>query len=566
MSIAKIKPLPATIKRRKKLAYSPESGEKFWFDDQSASDAVDFIETFCTHVEGEWAGTPFLLADWQKILVRELFGWKRYDADSPEECTRQYRALWLEVPRKNGKSALAAALVLLVLVWDREPGAQLYSAAGDRDQASLVFNVVKQMVEQCPELAEHIAVFGGNTGQSKRCVYKTKFYRPLSADANTKHGFNTHLLVCDEVHVQPNRDLLDTLRTSMGSRRQPLGIYITTAGSNRNSICWEMHSRARQIIDNSYNKAVGVEDHTWLPYIFAANPEADWTDPDTWASANPNFPVTPKKDFLEEQCLEAQASKEFENTFKRLYLNIWTEQAVRFFQMERWRACGGDLPTSFGQRRCWAGMDLASTTDITALVFVFEPTEERPKIDIVPFFWIPEERMEERVRRDKVPYSLWVEKGLMYTTEGDVVDYDAVVEKALECGEKWNVQEIAYDNWNATQPVTDLQNAGFDGVHGPEMVKMGQNFSDLSAATKGLLVEVLHGRVCHGDSPVLEWMANNLSVKTDPGDRVKPDKTRSAEKIDGIVATIMGFRRLSLALETRKSAYADAATREFITL
>jgi phage terminase large subunit-like protein len=497
---------------------------EFWFDERAAQVAVNFFERVLVHVKGEWAGKPFTLEAWQREeVIRPLFGWKRADG------TRRYRTAYIEIPRKNGKSNLSAGIALFLLFADDEYGAEIFSAAADRDQASIVFDLAKQMVEASPVLSERAQVF-----KKSIMVQETmSVYRVLSADAYTKHGLNAHGVVFDELHAQPNRDLWDVLTTATGARRQPLVVAITTAGFDRESICWEQHEYARKIRDGI------LEDESYFAYIAAAEMEDDWQDPRIWAKANPGIGVTVKLDYLETECKRAQASPGYQNTFRRLHLNQWTQQESRWLPMEKWDACTMPVDaTLLKGATCYGGLDLASTSDIASFVLCFPP--EAGEVEMfawLPFFWIPEENMIERERKDRVPYSTWVRQGLMTATAGNVIDYAFIVKKIEELGELFQIKEIAFDRWGAFQVSQQLEGAGFT------MAGFGQGFQSMAAPTKELLRLVMDSKLAHGGNPVLRWMADNLVVSVDPAGNVKPNKEKSREKIDGIVAGVMALDR-----------------------
>ena len=522
-----------TVKKRKRAPYSKR--RRFWFDEQAAHEAVDFIQSFCSHVKGEFAGERIQLTPHDRFEIEELFGWKRNDHTDPAHCTRQYRQLWDKRPRKNAKSTLAAAIALYVLFCDGEPGAEVYSAAGDREQAGIVFDIAKTMRDQCDHMRQNSQVFGGHGGHKRSIIFGNSFYRVLSADAFTKHGLNAHCIVVDEVHVQRNRDLVDTLRTSVGSRRQPLEIYITTAGYDRNSICYELHDYAEKVI------AGVIKDDSFLPFIYAADEKDDWTDPKVWAKANPNLGITVKKEYLEQECRRAQNTPGYQNTFRRLHLNQWTEQDVKWLDLARWDKCKPACKAPEA-RKVWAGLDLASTTDIAALALLVEPDEDGIW-DLYGRFWVPEENLHARVKRDRVPYDVWRRDGLLRATEGNVIDYDVIRQDINDLGESFNIVEIAADRWNATQIITQLEGDGF------VMVPFGQGFASMGAPTKEFEVLVNKGIVRHGGNPIYRWMASNVAVKMDPAGFLKPDKSKSSEKIDGIVAAIMALGRATVYMD-----------------
>jgi len=497
---------------------------EFWFDERAAQVVVNFFEKLLVHVKGEWAGQKFILQEWQREqIIKPLFGWKTADG------RRQYRTAYIEVPRKNGKSSLAAGIALYLLFADGESGAEVYCAAADREQAHIVFDLAKQMTESSPQLVRLAEIF-------KRSIVlqsTMSTYRVLSADAFTKHGLNAHGVVVDELHAQPSRDLVDVLITSTGARRQPLVVFITTAGFDRESICWEYHEYARQVREGI------IEDPTFFSFVAAADPEDDWLTPEVWKKANPGYGVTVKEDYLKNEARRAENVPAYQNTFRRLHLNQWTQQETRWMPMEKWDACGEPFDVSLLEgSACYGGLDLASSSDIASLVLDF-PAEsgEEERHAWLAYFWIPLENMLERARKDRVPYDAWARDGLIRTTEGNVIDYGYILRDIEELGEKFNIKEIAFDRWGAFQVSQQLEALGF------VMVGFGQGFASMSAPTKDLLRLVMDRKLAHGGNPVLRWMADNVMVSMDPAGNLKPNKQKSREKIDGIVAGIMALDR-----------------------
>lgn len=494
------------------------------FSEHHADRAVKFFENVLVHCDGEWAGQAFTLLPWERDLIRTLFGTLNPDG------MRQYRTCYVEVGRKNGKSQLAAGIALYLLFVDDEPGAQIYGAASDRDQATIVFRVAAEMVRRSPILSKRSKTIDS----TKRIVIpaSASFYRAIPADAGGSHGFNASGVIVDEVHVQPNRDLIDVLNTSTGARRQPLTFYITTAGYDRNSICWELHDYALKV------QSGVIEDSTFLPVLYCADEADDWRDPAVWAKANPSLGHTIKLDYLEQECARAQETPAYENTFRRLHLSQWTQQDVRWLPLAAWDACSGAVDAEgLHGRPCYAGLDLASTTDVAALVLVFPAAEG--SYQVLAHFWIPEESMRERIRRDRVPYDVWVRQGYVTATPGNVIDYASIKQTLIEWRDKYTIEEIGFDRWGSTQLITELQDIGLN------VVPIGQGYASMSAPTKELMNLVLSGRIQHGGNPVLRWMADNLVVRQDPAGNLKPDKEKSTQKIDGLVAMIMAIDRAS---------------------
>jgi phage terminase large subunit-like protein len=516
----------------------PTSSSEFWYDETAAERAVQFFSKCLTHTKGEWAGQPLHLDPWQADqIIRPLFGWKRRDG------TRKYRTAFIMIPRKAGKSTLAAGIANYLLFADNEPGAEVYSAAADREQAAIVFEMAKGMIDASEPLRSR------STSYKRSIVVPSSAssYKVLSSDAYTKHGLSASGIVIDEVHALPNRELWDVLTTSTGARRQPLTVAITTAGYDRHSLCYELYDYAVKVRDGI------ITDEAFLPVIFEVGKDDDWTQPATWHKAHPGLGVSVKEEYFAAECAKAQQLPGYENTFKRLLLNIWTEQNNRWLAMDAWDKCAEDLPDLAG-RQCFAGLDLASTTDIAALVLAF-PIDG--KVHLLPFFFVPREGMKRRQDRDRVPYVDWVRQGHIIATEGNVIDYDVIRAKINALSEIYQIKEIAIDRWNATQLSTQLSGDGF------EMCAFGQGFASMSAPTKELERRVLSQEVNHAGNPVLRWMASNVSVNQDAAGNMKPDKSKSTERIDGIVASLMALG-LVIATDTERGSAYDAGVFSFI--
>lgn len=486
--------------------------------------AVNFIECL-SHTKGTWAGKPFKLLPWQEQIIRDLFGVIKPNG------YRQFNTAYIEIPKKMGKSELAAAVALLLTCGDGEERAEVYGCAADRQQATIVFDVAADMVRMCPALNKRVKILVSQ----KRIIFQptNSFYQVLSAEAYSKHGFNIHGVVFDELHTQPNRKLFDVMTKGSGdARTQPLYFLITTAGTDTHSICYETHQKAKDILEGR------KIDSTFYPVIYGADEEDDWTDPKVWKKANPSLGVTVGIDKVKAACESAKQNPGEENSFRQLRLNQWVKQAIRWMPMEKWDACSFAVnEEELEGRVCYGGLDLSSTTDITAFVLVFPPIDEDDKFCIMPFFWLPEETLDLRVKRDHVPYDVWERQGYIQTTEGNVVHY-GYIEKFIEkLGERFNIREIAFDRWGAVQMVQNLENMGFT------VVPFGQGFKDMSPPTKELMKLTLEQKLAHGGNPVLRWMMDNIFIRTDPAGNIKADKEKSTEKIDGAIATIMALDR-----------------------
>ena len=480
------------------------------YDKDRADYAVAFIECLC-HTKGRWAGQPFDLIDWQGY--------------------RQFNTAYVEIPKKQGKSELAAAVALYLCCGDGEQRAEVYSCASDRQQASIVFEVAMDMVRMTPALAKRTKILASQ----KKMIFEptNSIYQVLSAEAYSKHGLNISGVVYDELHVA-DRQMFDVMTKGSGdARTQPLYFLITTAGNDQNSIGYEIHEKALDIIEG--RKA----DKTFYPVIYGASESEDWTDPEVWKKANPSLGITVSIDKVKQACESAQQNPSEENAFRQLRLDQWVKQTVRWMPMDKWDACAFAVdPDYLRGRVCYGGLDLSSTSDITAFVLVFPPDDpETGKYEILPYFWLPEETLPIRVKRDHVLYDVWQRQGYINTTEGNVIHY-GFIEKFIEnLGTQYNIREIAFDRWGAVQMTQDLEEMGFT------VVPMGQGYSSLSPPTKELMKLVLEKRIAHGGNPVLRWMMDNVTIRQDPAGNIKMDKDKSTEKIDGAVATVMGLDR-----------------------
>ncbi|WP_294907010.1 terminase large subunit [uncultured Ruminococcus sp.] len=524
---------------RKLKNYKPTKfkAKDSYYDKEYADFAVAFIESLC-HTKGTWAGKRFELMDWQEQIIRDLFGILKPNG------YRQFNTAYIEIPKKNGKSELAAAVALLLTCGDGEQRAEVYGAAADRQQASIVFDVAADMVRMCPALNKRVKILASQ----KRLIYEptNSFYQVLSAEAYSKHGFNVHGVVFDELHSQPNRKLYDVLTKGSGdARMQPLFFLITTAGTDTHSICYEVHQKAQDIIDGR------KIDPTFYPVIYGADDTEDWTSPKVWRKCNPSLGETIGMDKVKTACESAKQNPGEENSFRQLRLNQWVKQAVRWMPMDKWDRCAFAVnEEQLKGRVCYGGLDLSSTTDITAFVLVFPPLDEDDKYIILPYFWIPEDTLDLRVKRDHVPYDVWQRQGYLQTTEGNVVHYGYIEKFIEELGRKFNIREIAFDRWGAVQMVQNLEGMGFT------VVPFGQGFKDMSPPTKELMKLTLEQKIAHGGHPVLRWNMDNIFIRTDPAGNIKADKEKSTEKIDGAVATIMALdRAIRCGNDTSESVY-----------
>ena len=533
---------PEDIPKLKNYKPSRFMAEDSFYCQKKADRAVTFIQSL-KHTKGKWAGANFWLFPWQEQIVRDLFG-----IVNKQTLKRQFRLAYIEIPKKNGKSELAAAIALYLLFADGEASAEVYGCAADRQQASIVFDVARDMVEYAPALQKRSRIMRTN----KRIVNYSLagFYQVLSAESNTKHGLNISGLVFDELHAQPNRKLWDVMTQGSGdAREQPLFFIITTAGTDRNSICYEQHLKAEDILEGR------KIDPKFYPVIYGLKDDDDWHDEENWKKANPSIGLTIPLDRVRDMYNDALENPAQENTFKQLRLNMWVSSLTRFIPEHIFEL--GDKPIDLEAlegRECYGGLDLSSTDDITAFVLMFPPREDHPedegKYICLPFFWIPEDTIPIRVRRGNVPYDVWKMQGYLNATEGNVIHYDAIEKFIDDLGNRFIIKEIAFDRWGATQMTQDLEGMGFT------VAAMGQGYASLSPPTKEFYRLLMLGDIIHGGNPILTWMAGNVVVEQDPAGNIKCVKNKSPEKIDGIVAAIMALDRC-IRHEEAASVYDD---------
>ena len=518
--------------------YDPvATAEDCTFDAEIAQLAIDFFAEELCLIEGVPGYPAFVLEDWQKAIIANLFGWLRPDG------TRRYTEAFLMIPRKNGKTPLMAGVINHVAYNEDEPGGQIYSSAGEKNQAALIFRHVAGMIQRNPELDKRAKIY--KTYKSAEFYGGDCIYNALSADANTKHGQNAHLIINDELHVHKTRDLIDTLETSTASRKQPLVIHITTAGYDKETICYEKYDYACKVRDGVIN------DSSFLPVIYEIK-QADydrWDDPVVWEYCNPNLGISVNRDYLEKQCQKAKAIPAKENTFRRLHLNQWTEQECRWLSVKAWQDCNVELRSDNGI--IWiGGLDLSTTTDLTAFTALGFDSLGNLHWHSWPF--IPKDNATKREHQDGVPYLTWARQGKITLTDGNVVDYNVIQDHILKMHQIYNFAEIAYDPYNATQMILNLQDKGI------ECTPYGQGIKNISPPCKALEALLLAGKIAHDDHPVLNWCVSNVTVKQDENENIKPVKPKNFKRIDIIVAGLMALGRLITENhETQESIYEE---------
>lgn len=498
-------------------------------------DAADFVVAFIEqlrHTKGEFYNQPFELIDWQEQIIRDVFGVLKADG------YRQFNTVYIEVPKKCGKSELAAAVALYMLCADGEQRGEVYGCAADRDQASLVFDVACDMIRLSPALEKRCDI-----RPSRKTIHfgpTASIYKAVSADVAGKSGINVSALIFDELWVQKSREFYQMMTAGTSdARKNPLHFIITTAGNNKDSICYELHQKAVDIIEGR------KFDEHFYPVIYGAEDNDDWQDPKVWYKANPSLGITIDEEKVAAACEQAKQNPAEEYAFRQLRLNQWQNSSFRWMQMDKWDACAQPVdPDELEGRDCYGGLDLSSTCDLTCFSLVFPPEDKETGLYyIMPFFWLPEDTLMERVRRDHVPYDVWRRQGFINLTPGNVVDYGNVRKQINLLGERYRINEIAFDRWNAEHIAQELDDDGF------LLVKYGQGFKDMSPAAKDLMRLTLQKRLAHGGHPVLRWNMDNITIKMDEAENIKPDKAKSTEKIDGAVATMMALERAVVAYD-----------------
>jgi len=480
---------------------------------------VDFIEKFCTHVKGELGGKPFLLEDWQKDdIIRPLFGWK--DADG----LRRYRTCYVEIPRKNGKSNLSAAIALYMLFADGEPGAEIISAAGDRGQASIVFDIARDMISNNRHLTQRSHVL-------KRVIhYKTSWYKSISAEAYTKHGLNCHAVIFDELHTQPNRDLWDVLTTSTGARRQPIVMALTTAGHDRSSICYEVHEYAEKVRDGI------IQDDTFLPVLYCADVDDDWTQEETWRKANPGYGSICHKSYFEQAVKTAKSSPSQVNSFLRLHLNIWTSAETAWIPDDIWMK--GNKPIPYDRLHtmpCFGGLDLASTQDLTAFAMLFRDDSNDCFYLLVHQF-VNAEKAHTKKLSAGIDYVAFERSGDITITPGNVTDHGIVRAYISEQCQKYDIRSIGYDPRYSITIVSELE------AEGIVMNTMAQQITIMNAPTKEFEMAVMRGQIIHGGNRCMRWQMGCAVVYVDVNENKRVTKEKKEnKKVDGVIASIIAM-------------------------
>lgn len=503
------------LKRSKKKDYP------YYFDVEAAEHCFQFAELYCRHSKGEWAGQPLELEEWQKFCVGNIFGWKRKD-----DGLRKYQYFYIQVARKNGKSTLMAFIGLYVLVCDGEAGAEIYSAATKKDQAKIIFDEAKNMVNASPELRKLLTVYKNNISFD---TMLSKF-EPLASDSNSLDGLNVHLGLIDELHAHKNSSVYDVIDSAKGAREQPLIGAGTTAGNNPQCFCKSRYDFYKNILNET------VENEDIFIYIAELDTDDDWTDESVWIKANPNLNVSVNLRDMRNMCETAKSLVSAQNEFKCKKLNMWVSSAISWANMQSWKECPQPFPKeSLLGKRCYVGGDLAMRNDLASI------TQEFPLEDgyyaVLSHSFMPEDRIYENSRRDNVDYQAWIDAGYITPTPGSVVDFDYIEEYIKRQAELYDIVEVCFDPWNATQLMSHLIDDGF------RVVETRMGYRTLSEPTKDLEGAILNHKIIHFNDPLLTWAVGNVVVQSDENANVRPVKTKSGNKIDPAMAFIISHTR-----------------------
>ena len=529
------------------LSLRPEGHPKgFIYREEVGLRVVQFIEGYCRHHKGKWAGEKLVLEQWQREVICQIFGWLNADG------TRRFRIAYIEVARKNGKSTLAGGLGLYLLMADGEMGAEVYSTATKKDQARIVWSDAAAMDKASSDLKKFARVLRSNIS----CPKTGSKFEPLGADSTTLDGLNPSGHIADELHAHKDRGVWDKMDTGMGAREQPLTVAITTAGLyDPESIGYQMHDLACKVLEGV------VEDDSFFAVIFAADEGDDLFSEVAQKKANPNYGVSAKPEFLQKQAEKAKSDPNFFNPYCQLHLNIWTQQVKRWLQVDKWNECDpvkdSAAAVALSARRaqelrgkpCFGGLDLASKLDLAAFTLLF-PLEANV-VAVLAKFWLPEERVKYYFKRGHRHYKQWVEEGWIVQTPGNVIDYDFIKRDVVALSKEYLLKEIAFDPWNATQISTQLQGEGL------VMVETRQGYKTLSEPSKDLEARVVEKSVLHSGNPVMRFCVSNAVVSTDSAGNIKPDKEKATDKIDGVVALIMSLSRFVLEKPAEAESYIE---------
>lgn len=506
------------------------------FNRKAAQHVIDFFPEFLCHTEGALAGRPFVLEPFQQAKLWILYGWQWVDTGF-----RRFKFAYNEIGRGNCKSTEASGLCLYEYFASGEAGAHVYSVATDKDTAKIVFDTAVLMLNANPYLRERVTCTTNNVHTPGTAAK----FEPCASEARRLLGLRPSFVVFDELHVSPNTDLWDVFVSAMGKRDSPMLYACTNSGYDRHSVCWKQREYSIKVLGGI------IADDTWFAWICGIDEGDDWEDECNWIKANPGLGVMVQLKELREQALKAKNDPSALNSFLRFRLSKWTESHTAWMPMHIWDTCSIEVnPQALIGRPCLGSLDLSTTTDISVFLLLFPPYGEDLMWRVMPRFFLPEESITERVKRDRVPYDVWQRQGLFILTPGNIIDYGFIRVEVNRLSQPYKFRQIVFDRWNSNDIVKNLEDDGF------EMIKWGQGYQDMNAPTKRLMELVLTNQLAHGGDPVLRWMVSNVMVHIDPAGFIKPDKSKSKEKIDGIVALIMALGRAMHVDITPKSTWA----------
>lgn len=486
----------------------------FYFDSKAGMKPIQLFQ-FLRHGKGkDFAGKPFVLSDWQMFKFYVQYGWLKQDK------RRRFRKAYLEIAKKNGKTAMLGGEAIYHLLLDGEVGAEVYSAATKREQAAICFNDTVQIINKSPKIKEKIKVYKYSIAYEEQ----GNSFKALSSDSSTQDGLNTHFGIIDEYHAWKSNDLFDNIESSMASRSEPMMDIITTAGFNRTSPCYTLREVCIKVLQGI------IEQDDLFPLIFSLDDKDDWEDQTAWVKSNPNMGISVKTEFLQSKFIDAKNNPSKINEFKTKQLNMWVDSAKVWVPDEDWQACGGSVLDLKGLP-CHGGLDLSSNRDLTAFALVFQLPDGSDAY--MWFFWIPEDNVSARVKNDRVPYDLWINQGYIKTTPGNITDYNFIKAEIIRLREMYNIKAIAFDRWNSSQLVIDMMEEGIN------MQPFGQGYGSMSAPTKEFERTIYSRTMNHMNNPVLRWMMSNVAIQKDPAGNIKIDKSKASEKVDGAVAAVM---------------------------
>ncbi|SIS88723.1 terminase large subunit [Belliella pelovolcani] len=522
--------------------------KKYYFDTYTADRAVRFIETFCSHVKGDLAGKPYILQDWEKEIVSNIFGWKHRKTG-----LRKYREVFIFLPRKNSKTTLASAISLYMILADGEKGGEGYFLASTREQGRISFDIMSGMIRNSKELSKHLKIFRNSIEYEK----DNSFFKVVASEAGSLHGGNLSFALVDEIHAHKDGELYEVVKTSMGARSQPLLISITTAGQDKNHIVFDLYDYSKKIINGI------IKDETFLPIVFEGD-DSDDIDKvlsiENIKKANPSYGKSIKEDYIIELINKARNIPSFLNSFKQLHLNIFVDSSSSWINNQDWMNNNIDYNEDdlLGET-CWGGLDLANNRDLNSFVLIFP--QPNGKIKTLNYTFIPYESAK---RKDNIAsgkaFIGWAnnKNNLLYLTEPRSRDDDFIIEKIFELKSKFNIVNIAYDRWFSDQITTKLEAAGL------KISSFGQGFKSMSPATKKTESLIIENKLLHNNNPILKWCISNVRIVKDDAGNVKMSKERSKEKIDSAVALVMAVGQYQLDIvsemideENNKSPYND---------